>query len=49
MFLVDNRMWNIFLETGNVEAYLRIKELERNEKTEPKSVHKSDLQMEIKR
>ncbi|HZW68539.1 MAG TPA: YqzL family protein [Pseudogracilibacillus sp.] len=46
---MDNRMWNIFLETGNVEAYLKIKELERNEKTEKMSVHKSDMQIEIKR
>lgn len=28
MFLVDNRMWNVFLQTGNVEAYLILKQLE---------------------
>lgn len=49
MFLVDNRMWNIFLETGNVEAYLKIKEIERNDKAEQLSMHKADSEIEIKR
>lgn len=29
MFQMDNRMWNVFLKTGNVEAYLAMKQLER--------------------
>lgn len=36
MFLVDNRMWNVFLQTGNVEAYLVLKQLEETEREKSK-------------
>mgnify|MGYP001942678263 FL=1 len=45
MFLVDDRMWNVFLQTGNIEAYLLVKQLEQ-EKQEEESLEQSVYEQE---
>ncbi len=45
MFLVDDRMWNVFLQTGNIEAYLLVKQLEQ-EKQEEESLQQSVYEQE---
>ncbi len=34
MFLVDDRLWDIFVQTGNVEAYLLLKQVEQKKQEE---------------
>lgn len=50
MFLVDDRMWNVFLQTGNVEAYLLVKQIERTTSNDEKENQEepSELQFEMK-
>lgn len=45
MFLVDDRMWNVFLQTGNVEAYLLVKQWEQERLDE--EVEHEEAEMKI--
>jgi len=47
MFLVDNRMWNVFLQTGNVEAYLLVKQLEQQNEEDEDERYQSDIGMTL--
>lgn len=31
LFLVDEHLWNVFIRTGNIEAYLLLKQLEKKD------------------
>ncbi|HLS22508.1 MAG TPA: YqzL family protein [Pseudogracilibacillus sp.] len=42
---MDDRMWNVFLQTGNIEAYLLVKQLEQ-EKQEEESLQQSVYEQE---
>jgi len=39
---VNNIIWNLFLQTGNVETYLLLKQLE-NEQTKEEEVESEDI------
>lgn len=45
MFLVEERIWKVFLETGNVEAYLLLKQLEEKEEAKESVDKKQDEQL----
>lgn len=50
MFQMDDRMWNVFLQTGNIEAYLLIKQMERTsvDGKEENEQDASDIHFELK-